>query len=122
MVEKGSEKREEQFVQRKRMNSLDLISQTQANLTATTSWSELETLLFDVMVDKVGDKVNGNDVTYLMTTYNSLCDLVNHNALPFPVNNKTKKQVEGKIKHLRHQAILFREVYTNQVAFNLDMQ
>ena len=104
------------------MNSLDLISQTQANLTATTSWSELETLLFEVMLDKVGDKVNSNDVTYVMTTYNSLCDLVNQNALPFPVNNTTKKQVERKLKHVRHQSILFREVYMTQVAFNLDMQ
>ena len=74
------------------------------------------------MLDKVGDKVNSNDVAYLMTTYNSLYDLVNQNPLPFPVNYKTKKQVEGKLKHLRHQAILFREVYMNQVAFNLDMQ
>lgn len=73
------------------------------------------------MLDKVGDKINSDDVTYLMTTYNSLCDLVNHNALPFPVNNKTNKQVEGKLKHLRNQSILFREVYMNQVAFNLDI-
>lgn len=57
------------------MNSLDLISQTQANLTATASWSEIETLLFEVMLDKVGDKINSDDVTYLMTTYKSLCDL-----------------------------------------------
>lgn len=42
---KMQRKREEQFVQRNRMNSLDLISQTQANLTATTSWSEIETLV-----------------------------------------------------------------------------
>lgn len=53
------------------MNSLDLISQTQANFAATTSWSEIETLLFEVMLDKVGDKINSDDVTYLMTTYNS---------------------------------------------------
>ena len=74
------------------------------------------------MLNKVGDKVNSNDVTYLMTTYVYNCDIVNHNALPFPVNNKTKKQVEGKLKHWRHQAIFFREVYMNQGACNLDMQ
>lgn len=114
--------REEQFVQKNRVNSLDLISQSSIDLTASTSWCESETLLFEVMLDKLGDQVNNNDVSYLTATYNTLCNLINSNALPFPVNNKTKKQVEGKLKHLRHQAILFREMYMNQVAFNLGMQ
>ena len=69
---KLQQKRREWFVQRNRINSLDLISHTQANLTATTSWSELETILFEVIFDKVGDTINSNDVTYLMTTYNSV--------------------------------------------------
>lgn len=88
---KKRQNREEQFVQKNRVNSLELISQSSIDLTASTSWCESETLLFEVMLDKLGDQVNNNDVSYLTATYNTLCNLINSNALPFPVNNKTKK-------------------------------
>ena len=75
------------------------------------------------MIDAVKRKSDGDvlssDVSYLMKTLNSLCDIVNSTSLPLPVNGKTIKQIEGKLKHLIQQATLFREFYMNQVAFNL---
>ena len=97
---------------------------TERNVDITkTSWSELETLLFETMINTVKRKAEGDvlssDKSYLMKTYNSLCDLLNSSSLPLPVNGKTIKQIEGKLKQLLHQTILFREFYMNQVAFNL---
>lgn len=56
--------REEQFIQENRVNSLDLISQRSIDLTASSPWCESETLLFEVMLEKLGDQVNSNDVSF----------------------------------------------------------
>jgi len=75
------------------------------------------------MIDAVKRKSNGDvlssDVSYLMKNFNSLCDIINSSSLPLPVNEKTRKQIEGKLKHLTQQKMLFRELYMNQVAFNV---
>ena len=75
------------------------------------------------MINAVRRKSDGDvlstDVSCLMKTFNSLCDIVNSSSLPLPVNRKTIKQIEGNLKHLMQQTTLFREFYMNQVAFNL---
>lgn len=75
------------------------------------------------MINAVRRKSDGDvlstDVSSLMKTFNSLCDIVNSSSLSLPVNGKTIKQIEGKLKHLMQQTTLFREFYMNQVAFNL---
>ncbi|KAJ7380636.1 hypothetical protein OS493_007001 [Desmophyllum pertusum] len=115
-------KRDKHFVQSNSVNSLQLITERNVEV-AKTSWSELETLLFESMINTVRNKSDGDllssDVAYLMKTFNSLCDIVNSSSLPLPVNGKTNKQIEGKLRHLLQQTTLFKEFYMNQVAFNL---
>lgn len=116
-------KREQQFIPRNTVHSLDLIAQRNVEVATNTSWSEFETLLFEVILNTVRNKANYgmqlDEVSGLTTTFNMLCNIINHNLLPLPVNSKPKKQVQGKITHLRQQTILFREVYMRQVKFNL---
>jgi len=58
-------------------------------------------LMFEVMLDKVRDKDNGNEVSFSTQTYNSLCDILNSNVLLLPVIKRKINQVGGKLKHLR---------------------
>ena len=119
---KRKRKREEHFVQRNSVSSLHLITERNVDITKT-SWSEFETFLFETLISTVKRKADGDvlssDKSYLMKTFNSLCDLVNSSSLPLPVNGKTIKQIEGKLKQFLHQTTLFRELYMNQVAFNI---
>ena len=121
---KSHRKREKQFIPKSKVNSLDLIAERNVEVAKNTSWSEFETLLFEVMLNTSRNKGNCDmldDVSVLTTTFNSLCDIMNYNSLPFPVNTKSKRQVQGKIVHLRQQTILFREMYMSQVEFNLNV-
>ena len=80
-------------------------------------------LLFESVINEITRKPDGDvlstDVSYLMKTFNSICNIINASSLPLPVNGKTIKQIEGKLKHLIQQTTLFRELYMNQVSFNL---
>ena len=115
-------KRDEHFVQRSSASSHQLITERNIDV-SNAPWSELETLLFESMINAVKRKSDGDvlssDVSYFIKTVNSLCDLVNCRSLPLPFNGKTIKQFEGKLKHLIQQTTLFRDTYMNQVAFNL---
>ena len=114
--------RDEHFVQKNSVSSKQLIKERNVN-TSKTSWSELETLLFESVINEITRKPDGDvlstDVSYLMKTFNSICNIINSSSLPIPVNGKTIKQIEGKLKHLIQQTTLFRELYMNQVSFNM---
>ena len=114
--------RDEHFVQKNSVSSKQLIKERNVNI-SKTSWSELETLLFESVINEISRKPDGDvlstDVSYLMKTFNSICNIINSSSLPIPVNGKTIKQIEGKLKHLIQQTTLFRELYMNQVSFNM---
>lgn len=114
--------RDEHFVQKNSVSSKQLIKERNVNI-SKTSWSELETLLFESVINEITRKPDGDvlstDVSYLMKTFNSICNIINSSSLPIPVNGKTIKQIEGKLKHLIQQTTLFRELYMNQVSFNM---
>ena len=114
--------RDEHFVQKNSVSSKQLIKERNVNI-SKTSWSELETLLFESVINEITRKPDGDvlstDVSYLMKTFNCICNIINSSSLPIPVNGKTIKQIEGKLKHLIQQTTLFRELYMNQVSFNM---
>ena len=59
-------------------------------------------LLFKTMTNAVRSKADSDilssNTTYLMKTFNSLCDLINSCSMPQPVNVKTMEQVESKLR------------------------
>ena len=62
------------------------------------------TLLFESLIDAIKRKSIGevlsSDVSYLMNNFNSLPVTSNSSSLPLPFNGKTRKQIQGKLKHL----------------------
>ena len=80
-------------------------------------------LLFKTMTNAVRSKADSDilssNTTYLMKTFNSLCDLINSCSMPQPVNVKTMEQVESKLRLNSLRDFASETLYASQVAFNL---
>ena len=80
-------------------------------------------LLFKTMTNAVRSKADGDilssNTTYLIKTFNSLCDLINSCSMPQPVNVKTMEQVESNLRLNSLRDFASGTLYASQVAFNL---